>query len=299
MARKELTLKDKNLLHNYLTLKEHELSVYAFENIYIWKALFKVTWDIIEDNLCIFFQDKIGMFLYLPPLGKSLSRRAVDEAFRLMDKENKNKEVSRIENIEDADLRFFKDLGFICKDKFPEYLCRRVDLAGLKGNRFKPKRASFNYFIKNYSGKYLPFGIQDARTCLGLYQSWMQERNSAYQDPVYQGMLADNLGCLKLLLRDYRKLNFIGRVVKISGVVKGFTFGFRLDKDTLCIIYEVTDLSIKGLAQFIFREFCRELKEYSYINIMDDSGLENLRRVKKSFRPQRLIPSFIASRDNR
>jgi uncharacterized protein len=69
--------------------------------------------------------------------------------------------------------------------------------------------------------------------------------------------------------------------------------------NTFCILYEITDLGIKGLAQFIFRRFSQELKGYKYINIMDDSGLENLRKTKLAYKPTRLIPAYIVSRDDR
>ncbi|MCM8780616.1 MAG: hypothetical protein NC908_01655 [Candidatus Omnitrophica bacterium] len=78
--------------------------------------------------------------------------------------------------------------------------------------------------------------------------------------------------------------------------IKAFTFGFGLSPDTFCILYEITDLSIKGLAQFIFRQFVCELKKYRYINIMDDSGLDNLKQVKFSYHPRRLIPAYIATK---
>jgi len=44
------------------------------------------------------------------------------------------------------------------------------------------------------------------------------------------------------------------------------------------------------------REFSRELGGYKYINIMDDSGLKNLKRVKLSYKPVRLVPSFTLAR---
>jgi hypothetical protein len=98
------------------------------------------------------------------------------------------------------------------------------------------------------------------------------------------------------LLDDYSGLKIVGRVVKIDKKIKALTFGFRLAEDTFCILYEITDLSIKGLAQFIFREFCRELADYKYINIMDDSGLENLKKVKLSYHPVKLVPAYIVKR---
>jgi hypothetical protein len=106
-------------------------------------------------------------------------------------------------------------------------------------------------------------------------------------------MLEDSKRCLKLMLDNYRGLSLMGRVVKINQEIKAFTFGFKLNPNTFCILYEITDLSIKGLAQFIFAEFCRELKQYKYINIMDDSGLANLKKVKLSYHPVKLVPSYI------
>ena len=81
--------------------------------------------------------------------------------------------------------------------------------------------------------------------------------------------------------------------------IKAFSFGYRLNCNTFCILYEITDLGIKGLAQFIFRRFSQELKGYKYINIMDDSGLENLRKTKLAYKPARLISAYIINRDDR
>jgi hypothetical protein len=117
-----------------------------------------------------------------------------------------------------------------------------------------------------------------------------------YEDPVYRGMLEDGLRSLKVLLENYAKLKLIGRVVRVDGDIKGFTFGFALQNNTFCIVFEVTDVSVKGLSQFIFQRFCQELEGYPAINIMDDSGLANLKAVKQSYRPIRMVSSFTVSR---
>ena len=60
-----------------------------------------------------------------------------------------------------------------------------------------------------------------------------------------------------------------------------------------CVLFEIADLNINGLSQFIYREFCQELmSSYRWINAMDDSGLENLKRVKRSYHPTKIIPSY-------
>jgi hypothetical protein len=291
-----LSLKDKPIFIKYLSLSRHQLSNFSFENIYLWRKLFAIEWAISRDNLCIFFRDKIGCFLYLPPLGKKIRPQSLEGAFSIMDRFNRNCEVSRIENVEEKDAPFYHRLGYAWQEKYPEYLCVRAEQAKLKGNRFKSKRACFNYFIKHYKFTYLPFSLRQKNECLKLYNCWMRQRQAKNQDSVYRGMLEDSQTCLKVLLDDYSGLKIVGRVVKIDKKIKALTFGFRLAEDTFCILYEITDLSIKGLAQFIFREFCRELADYKYINIMDDSGLENLKKVKLSYHPVKLVPAYIVKR---
>lgn len=296
MRLNKLSIEDKPIFDKYLNLSRRELSVYAFENIFIWKKLFDIGWVLIQENLCVFFRDKIGCFLYLAPLAREKNSEVIAQTFRIADKFNKNTQVSRIENLGNEDLEFYKSLGYECREKSCDYLCHRDDLAALRGDKFKSKRASYNYFIKNHDFQYLPYSSRHKDGCLDLYHLWMHQRMSENQDAIYQGMLFDSRESFKILLDNYRKLNYLGRVVKIGKEIRAFTFGYRLNDDTFCILFEITDLSIKGLAQFIFREFSSELKDYTYINIMDDSGLENLKKVKLSYHPAKLVPAYIAKR---
>lgn len=291
-----IELTDRGLFNKFLNYAERQHSAYAFENIYIWKGLFDIRWAVWQDSLCVFFRDKIGSFMYLPPLSGSKNPEAIKMAFSVMDGWNRNKEISRIENLEEEDLGFYEGLGYTCRYKSCDYLCKRSDLAQLKGGAFKSKRACRNYFIKHYKFEYLPFRLQHGGECMKLYSLWMEQRGEMIQDTTYQGMLRDSLSCLKILLCAYKGLGVIGRIVRVNKEIKAFSFGFRINKDTFCILYEITDLSIKGLAQYIFQRFCSELAHYAHINIMDDSGLDNLKKVKLSYRPARLIPAYIATR---
>ena len=286
------------LFDRFMKLSPHELAAYNFANIYIWRSLFDIRWQLIGDNLCLFFQDKLGCFLYLAPLGKKINPEATSEIFSVMDKFNRNKDISRIENVEEKNAAFYRKAGYSVRDKFCDYLCSRGRLSGLRGNGFKSQRNAYNYFTKHYRFTYLPFSLKDKQDCLELYTRWMQARKTFNNDALYRWMLEDSAKSLRVMLDAYEDLDVTGRIVKVNGRVMAFTFGFKLNPDTFCILYEITDLSVKGLAQFIFRRFCQELKSYEYINIMDDSGLKNLKEVKLSYRPVRLISNFIISREN-
>jgi len=296
MILNKLSIKDKKIFDKYLVLDKHELAAYAFPNIYIWRKLFDISWSIIEESLCIFFKDNIGVFLYLPPLAKSNKAQVVFRIFGILDKLNKNSQLAHIGNIEEKDLRFYQGLGFECLKRSNEYLCETKDLAGLKGNKFKSKRSSYNYFVKHFDSEFRDLMPKDKKACLDLYSIWEKQRKVANPDYFYQEMLGDSRVSLEESLNNYEELRFKGAVVEVDRRIKGFTFGFELNKETFCILYEITDLSVKGLAQFIFARFSQTLNGYKYINIMDDSGLDNLKRVKLSYSPRRLIPSYAARR---
>ncbi|MDD5097708.1 MAG: phosphatidylglycerol lysyltransferase domain-containing protein [Candidatus Omnitrophica bacterium] len=297
MKLNKLTLKDKKLFNQYLALAKHELAAFSLANIYIWRTLFDIRWAIIDQALCVFFQDKIGCFMYLPPLGKERHPQVIQQVFAVMDSINKNKDISRIENIEAQDLDYYRALGYLTAEKYPDYLCLCSSLAKLSGNKFKSQRAAYNYFIKHENFNARCLRATDKTDCLNLFNLWLNERKSKNQDDLYCGMLEDNRKVIAEALANYKQLGFVGLVVRINQQIKGFTFGYKLSADTFCVLYEITDLTVKGLAQFIFRKFCEELKIYKYINIMDDSGLENLRKVKLSYNPQRLVASYIVIRD--
>jgi hypothetical protein len=297
MKLNKLTLKDQGVFNKHLAFARHELAAFSFANTYIWRAIFDIQWTLIENSLCVFFRDQIGCFMYLPPLEKEPCPRVIKQAFVIMDGINKNKDISRIENIGQEDLEYYRALGYLCHQKYPDYLCSRSDLAYFKGNKFKSQRAAYNYFVKHYNFEALGLKLKDKADCLSLFNDWIEERKAHCDEDFYCGMLEDNRKVIKEALSNYEQLGLEGILVKVDKQIKGFTFGYKLNNDTFCILYEITDLSIKGLAQFIFCKFSAGLKNYNYINIMDDSGLDNLRKVKLSYKPKRLIPAYIATRD--
>ncbi|MFA6349870.1 MAG: phosphatidylglycerol lysyltransferase domain-containing protein [Candidatus Omnitrophota bacterium] len=294
----QLRLKDRSLFNGFLSVSAHELSAYSFANIYIWNKLYDIFWVIIDGNLCLFFRDKLGCFMNIAPLGEYLSPKAVSQSFILMESINKNSAISRIENAEKEQLMFFKGQGLDCEHRSNDYVYLRSDLAQLSSSKFKSKRSSVNYFTKNYDYGYTPFSKKYESACLNLYRKWKESRKLEGREPHYAWMLEDNLQCLKNTLSLYNKLGIEGRVVLVKGELKGFTFGYQLNDDTFAVLFEIADPEVKGLAQFLFREFCAEFKNYKFINAMDDSGLENLKKVKLSYHPVKLIPAYCVKREN-
>ncbi|MEK6567138.1 MAG: phosphatidylglycerol lysyltransferase domain-containing protein, partial [Candidatus Omnitrophota bacterium] len=155
----------------------------------------------------------------------------------------------------------------------------------------------YNYFVKNHKADFLEYKDSYYSDCLKLYQSWSRKRKEGHGDIIYQQMLDDSFLSFQTALRYYKKLGLRGYVVrlrspqaaKINGKIKACTFGYSLNKETFCVLFEICDLNFKGIAQYVFREFCKKLSGYKYINIMGASDLENLKTVKLSYHPKKEI----------
>lgn len=282
---RHLTIDDKPLVESYLKKNQSNLSSHHFASIFIWSGLFRISWTIIRENLCIVYQDTIGMFMPLPPLGVPPIEETIRRCFKLMNSYNQNSEVSRIENVAEADTGFYTQSGFKAKLKDKEYLYLRESIVNLSGESFKHKRASYNHFKKNYKAEVLEYNISLYSECLSLYQFWMAQRKERFSDAIYQQMLEDSFVSFETALKFYEKLGLAGYVVKIAGEVKACSFGYALSEETFCILFEVCNLEYKGIAQFIFSEFCKNLTGYKHINIMGSSELKNLEKTKLSYRP--------------
>ena len=231
-------------------------------------------------------------------------RNTIREAYQFMLETNRNPQIARIENVPQEMLPFL--LGQHLEGRghsYPpdtvvvketEFLYETQALAQLKGNRYKSKRHAYNAFVARYPNVNLSrYSPADRAECLALYDTWQESRAAKCSDAIYRAMLEDSRCAHRIGLAHADALGLIGRVVQINGHIRGWTFGYPLNADTFCILFEVTDLEIKGLAQFIYREFARELANtYRWINAMGDSGLANLKRVKRSYHPARLIPSY-------
>ncbi|MFT7537995.1 MAG: Fe-S-cluster containining protein [Lysobacterales bacterium] len=276
-----------------------EQSVYAFNNVFNWHKHFTFTFKSIDNFLCIFAHDGAGCFLYLAPIGVGFFPiSVVHKCFNYMDEHNQNKSMSRMENVDEECLYIFNTHDYNVVEKEQEYIYERVDIANLSGNDYKSKRSDYNNFTKNNVYSYEVYDNAMKDECLDLYDSWATQRRQTHTDDIYVHMINEGRDVHKLILQQFKYLGIIGRVVKVDGVVRGYTFGYYLKQDTFCVLFETVDLNIKGLPTFIFSQFCqdKEVTPYTYINVMGDFGMPNIARVKASYRPVKQITSYVVSR---
>ncbi len=291
-------LEKKPLVEQFLEKYPNCLSAFSFVNIFAWKDFFHFRFETIDGNLCVFAENDVGCFLYLPPLGKTISPRAVEECFKIMDKTNRSSGMSRVENVHKQQLKFFPRKFYRYSLKGYEYCYYREDIARLRGNSYKSQRALYNYCAKNYPIRYVPFEPSMAAGCQLLYERWAKNRLHKRQEEIYQHMIEENRQVHPAVMTFCRDLPLMGRVVMIGDALKGYTFGYPLNDDMFCVLFEIVDLEVKGLAVYIFRALCadRELQSYKFINVMDDFAMPGIQQTKMSFKPVMLFPSYSITR---
>jgi len=125
----------KSLLGKYLNKEKNLLSSYSFVNIFAWQNFFDFEFKLIKGNLCVFAENRIGRFLYLPPLGDAVDKKVIEECFEYMDEVNGGSGVTRIENVGQQRFNLFPEGRFKRVKKGYEYLYRREEIASLKGKK--------------------------------------------------------------------------------------------------------------------------------------------------------------------
>ncbi|MGH7231423.1 MAG: phosphatidylglycerol lysyltransferase domain-containing protein [Nitrospiraceae bacterium] len=292
-----LTFADRLRLERAAATIETSLSAYAFAPHMIWRKQFRYTRCEIAGHFCLFAEYADGMYMPLPPLGPGPYAEPLAQAFTLMRDRNCGSAVARVENIPDELRAACEALGYRVTPKDPDYLYRATDLAALAGDRYKSQRAAYNQLVRTHHVDYAPYHDRDRDACLELYRRWAAQQEARGLDPVALHMLGDAAFAHRDALTSYLELGLVGRVVRVDGAIGAYTFGYARSQTVWCVLLEVADRSIRGLAQFIFRESCREAAEqgFGFINAMDDSGLERLRWSKHAYHPCRLVSNFIVT----
>lgn len=128
-----------------------------------------------------------------------------------------------------------------------------------------------------------------------LLRAWLDEKNKKAAADNELFLLRHISSAHKKIFVNYKKYNMAGRIIKKGNEIISYTFGSPINFDTFCIFIEISNPKIKGASQYIFREFCRELKSFKFINTMGDEGIEGLKLAKSLYKPAFKAINYIVS----
>lgn len=286
------TIEAKTLFDRYIKLIEAPLSDYTFANNIIWLSQKSGFYQIIEDCFCLFSLNGDCLTMLLPPLGlPTRQAAALDACFRIMDGYNLNSYFSMVEYVyrDFVNILDPEDGRWLIERSLPDYIYRTDDLIQLKGNAYKTKRGEINQFRRTHPDHHLEqLGQKHWDGIHELINTWLRNRikymsGDSIADFFYT--VEQERQAIERALTHYDTLGLQGLCLFINHRLEGFTFGERITPDVANVLVEKTNFAIPGSAQYLFREFTKNFSDCTFINVGDDLGLENLRRVKMSYRP--------------
>ena len=285
------------------------LATWSFPPHYIWKDVLRYSWSEVDGWWCLFAEYADQLFMPLPPLGPSSAvaspssrslKEVLAQVMTFMNTRNKGAQSTRIANIPTELQEVIQSWGYSLTPQDSDYLYQTVDLVQLKANSYKSQRAAYNRFFRAHRIRVAPYQILDRDGCLALFHRWAHQKEEIpfLQTGVHAEsshlMMRDAASAHRVVLQEYRELGLTGRVVWVDGLIRAYTFGYPRSREVFCLLLEVADRSVAGLAQYQFREFCRENQRYPFINTMGDLGLPSVARTKHAYRPCQLVPNYIA-----
>jgi ribosomal-protein-alanine acetyltransferase len=301
-------LSDAQALGRYFASLAEPLSDYTFAQLFTWRNSLRILWREMQGHLCVFANGTGDLTLLLPPIGDTGGDRALAAAFELMDDYNSVHGVpqrTRVEYVSDELIRRFAPENLDVQPMGADYVYdvgRMIDLAG---GDLASKRQAKNRFCRNYEHRaeaYEP--ARHKAECTRLLDLWKQQQDVHHAAAPDAGIAAlkrykESLATV-LCLDTAEELGLRGMVVYVKPPdapdwsLRGFTFGEHLGPDQSSITIEKTDLGVKGLAQYIFSEFCRQSwADRPFVNVGDDWGLETLAWTKMSYRPVKMLNKYV------
>tara|TARA_R110002110_G_scaffold414951_1_gene646862 strand:+ start:161686 stop:162666 length:981 start_codon:yes stop_codon:yes gene_type:complete len=304
----------KPIMEDYLRLLDLDISDYTFASNYLWLSNGSGFYSIIDDTFCFFLLTNGDISMLLPPIGlRENIIKAIPTCFNLMVYNNNSNMNTKIYYVDESIVNEFVNeleehteifdllADYIVERALVDYVYETSDLIELKGNSYSTKRNEINKFRRIHPDHSLELLDVDkhADGILELLNKWISDRMKylpADQTEQFLDGIFSERSAIKRMLSAYKDLGLIGLVIIDNGKLIGFTVGEKINSDTASVIIEKTDFEVLGCAQYVFREFSKILFEkyqVTKINVGDDMGFENLKKVKMSYRPSLMIPKYV------
>ncbi|GHU89521.1 hypothetical protein FACS1894155_06670 [Bacteroidia bacterium] len=289
----EITIKDKDVLNQFLKKSTFRNCDFSFANIYCWAPKYRTSYAI--EGGFLFFRFWAGGKKpgYMYPIGDGCLKTALETI--IADSKERNEPFRMFaltrEMYENVEKVYPGKFDYNPNRSWFEYIYSTEDLITLRGKKLQSKRNHINKFKKTYRYEYLRITPDIIPECLELYSKWCKE-NGNCSDP----SLIDERMSVERAFAGFEQLGLIGGVLRVDGTIVAYSYGQALTADTFGVHAEKSLYEIEGGFTMINQQFAEnECSGYTYINREEDLGLESLRKAKLSYHPVILLEKGIAT----
>jgi len=298
MTFKPLEVADYKTLKNYFSEQPYNLSIYSLASLIAWGNQMFRTSFMLRDGICFIANEREkggdSRHLILPVSGQRIFKPSElhDYARDLGYRKYWFVPGDYLELFNRSEWSNFFTLEE--QKEFEDYVYRTDDLIELKGNRYSKKRNLLSQFKRHYlfydRVSVEPIRTDDVKECEHFLDIWCEQHACSEAE---QASLACEKSALITTLHHLSRLESMGILVRIDGVVSGLGIGSRLNETTVTLNFEKAFGEIKGLYQFLDNECAKRLfGSFSLVNKESDMNLPHLAEAKQSYYPCHRVKSF-------
>ncbi|MBQ9708140.1 MAG: DUF2156 domain-containing protein [Firmicutes bacterium] len=299
-----IAAEDREPLRDFFESYEYECSASSFSSLYMWRDINKFSWEIIGDYLCIEGLSHLELesgqetHFMMAPMTRTgeYDPASLEETIRLArEKFERAGHPFTIRLVPEHMLDMMRQAAPFMefREDRPnfDYIYETDRLSKFRGRNLHGKKNHLNYFLKNYQ-----YEIEDIRPEMtDEIMAFIAEFNGRKNIPPEEmRFLLMEEEAMVDLLRNADTLDMLGCVIRIDGKIEAMAFGGWFGKDTIVEHIEKANTNYRGLYQLVLSTFCEKAKERArFINREEDMGLENLREMKLSYHPYKLLHKYI------
>lgn len=285
-----ITLDEFDIINKHLKNHDTPCCEFSTSNIYTWNIGNELKYAIVDDQI-VFNRKTQDLSIYSTPKLSGNLKAVIEKCMEDAKSSNKKFVLNLISETMKLQLEemFPNMFTFSYNRNNSDYIYKVQDLIDLKGKKYHGKKNHINYFLKTFNYAYEPITKENIKDCYNMKELWAHSN--------YVGnSLETELYAVDIALANFEKFGLTGGLIRIDGIVKAFTIGEQLTKNTFVTHIEKADHTIRGLYPSINQQFAiNELSSYEYVNREEDLGVEGLRKAKLSYNPAIIFDKYQAT----
>ena len=278
-----LTITHQPLLDPIMKCLGVNLSEYCFPNLYFFRETHQ--YNILSDgeDLCLsgISYDKKR---YLMPLVNLESRETYRQKLIEWGRDGG---YDILFPIPESWVPLFEEENFLAeyREEDSDYLYASEKMQHYPGRKLHKKRNLLKQFVQNCEAEIHPLTDRNIQEPLRLLDIWQAASTQEMGD-------SDYYQCREALV-NREHFNLQGAVFYADGNAVGFMIGEAVNDEVFAIHFAKGDTGVKGIYQYMFNSFALEFcRDYRYINLEQDLGIEGLRKTKRSYQPDLMAHKY-------
>jgi hypothetical protein len=285
---KPLSFADQALITKKLVENPLPLSDYPFTNLWMWNVDRNYHLALVENFLCIRFQDK-DKEIFLYPIGAGSRLKAIERLYQ----EQKEKDVPFLMRaIPEEALPELASLPFpstvAAEEGRFDYVYSFEDLLHLKGNRYQAKRNLIYQFENNYEFSYQEITIDLLPSIKRMEEKWFFERKTHHKSS------QEHQAAIRLL-EHFFSLNIQGGALLVNQEVIAYSAAEYIGSVMLLIHIEKALPTFKGAYQMMNQQLLKHMTPSLYVNKEESLGFAEIAKSKDSYHPLYILKKFLLS----